>query len=339
MMARKPPPSLPDVFAKPGAAPPRGTPIEELPQEPPPQAVVPEAELLTEEPPSPPPPPPEEPKPKAVQPNDELYVPPVRPAPVRGRGGVVLAAIALVVGLTTPFWEDSVLSLLGVRTPEGRAAEQSRLAVMRLDQRTADIAQRLSVAAAQMTRQQAEFAAAMQRADQAGNMIRTMALVRLSDTLRRPIPFGAELAVVEANGTDLGELKPLLAQIEPYAATGIPGVTQLRQEFQALLDQVQPTGRGGSASWISSLTSWARPRAAAPAPGADPSLDLLQSAAARLADVDVAGAVEQMRQVSDTYRPAFASWVEDAQARVAADMIAEKVADMVTKALRQTGAK
>jgi len=32
MMARKPPPTLPDVFARPGAAPSRGTAIEDLPQ-------------------------------------------------------------------------------------------------------------------------------------------------------------------------------------------------------------------------------------------------------------------------------------------------------------------
>ncbi len=341
MMARKPPPSLPDVFAKPGAAPPRGTPIEELPQ-----IAEPEAEAVIHEPePEPEPPPPPSPPPLAVA---EPVPPPVlEPSysappsrPTRKQGGIVLAILAIIVSLTAPFWEDSALSLLGIRTPIGRAAELSTLAVVRQDGRTEDIAQRLTAATAQMTRQQAEFTTAMRRADQAGTMIRTMALVRLSDTLRRPMPFAAELAVVRANGTDLGDLKPLLDQIEPFAASGIPGTTQLRHDFQALLDQVQRSDGGGASSWMGSLVSWTHLRKSAPAaPEADPSLDLLQSASARLADVDVAGAVEQVGQVNELYKPVFASWMDDAQARIAADTIAEKVSNMVTQALRLPATK
>ena len=150
----------------------------------------------------------------------------------------MLAVVALAVAVTAPFWEDSVLSAIGMRTPAGRAAEQSTLAALRQERRIEDISQRLAAAMTQMTKQQAAFTAAMQRADASATLIRTMTLVRLSDTLRRPMPFTAELAVVRASGTDLGDLKPLLDQIEPYANTGIPGATQLRQEFRTLLDQV-----------------------------------------------------------------------------------------------------
>lgn len=366
MMARKPPPSLPDVFAKPGAAPSRGTAIEDLPkvvEEPrpppaPPAQIVEEAPApprAVEEPPPAPPrviaepapapplpppgaagPPPLSPRPSVPEPAaaDAFYRPPSQPPQPSWRGRS-LAILAIAVALTAPFWEDAVLATFGIRTPARRAAEQSTIAVLRQDRRTEDIAQRLTAAVAQMTKQQGEFTAAMQRADVSANLIRTMALVRLSDTLRRPVPFAAELAVVRATGTDLGELRPLLDRIDPYAETGIPGTAQLRQEFRTLFDQVSAGERVAGSTWLGNLAVWARLRRAAPADLApDPSLEALQNASARLADVDMAGAVEQTRRIGDDYKPVFAAWLEDADARVAADTLAEKASELVTKALR-----
>ena len=355
-MARKPAPGLPDVFARPGAAPARGTPIEDLPQ------TVPLAETTSaptpqlptndgDEPRSPP-------EPQAVPERlVEMHAPPVteppatqrpptpdqQPSPVtaaRGGNVLVLAIIALAVSLTASFWEDSLLSTIGVRTSEGRTAERNTLAVERQDQRMADIGQRLTGLSTQITKLQGELAASARQTEQAAVMTRTMALVRLSDTLRRPIPFAAELALVRASGADLGDVKPLLDQIEPYAATGIPGTAQLRHDFLALYEQVPHPGRSLPASWMNDVTAWAHLRAAPqPAPAADPSADLLQAASARLADGDVAGAVEQTLQLNDTYKPVFASWLEDARARVAADTIAERTSDTVAKTLRAPAAK
>ncbi len=270
-------------------------------------------------------------------PADEFYQPPasaVRPTPARH--SFALAAAALIIALTAPFWEEGALSTFGIHTPLGRTAQQNTLAVMRLDRRTEDISQRLAAVTAQLAKQQAEFTAAMRRADAAAALIRTLSLVRLSDTLRRPMPFAAELGMVRADGTDLGDLKPLLDKIEPYANTGIPGTTQLRQEFRTLLDQVPSRG---SPSWVAHLAVWARLRGTPPTSAdADPSPDLLQSASARLADVDIAGALDQTRQLSEAYRPVFANWSEDAEARVAADTIATRVSNMVTRTLRTRAA-
>ena len=218
---------------------------------------------------------------------------------------------------------------------EARIAEQSALAVTRQDARAADVSQRIAALSAQITTLQTALAAATRQTEQTAAMTRTMALVRLSDTLRRPIPFAAELALVRASGTDLGDVKPLLDRIEPYAATGIPGTAQLRQDFHTLADQVAHADHAlMPASWMNNLTAWAHLRSAPPpAPSTDPSLDLLHEASARLADGDVAGALEQAAQLSDTYKPAFASWIEDAQARVAADTLAERTGDMVTQTL------
>jgi hypothetical protein len=320
-MARRPGPALPDVFARPGAAPARGTPIEDLPQDAaPPEPVA--------EPPPPPPP--------AIEPQPVRYQPPAAPVAAPRSSAFTLAIVALVISLTAPFWADYLLPIIGIRTTQSRIAEQDALAVTRQQARSEDVSLRLAALSAQITSLQTALANATRQTEQTAAMTRTMALVRLSETLRRPMPFGAELALVRASGTDLGDVKPLLDRIEPYAATGIPGTTQLRQDFHTLADQVVRTDHAlMPASWMNNLATWAHLRTASPpAPAGDPSLDLLRDATARLADGDVAGALEQATQLSDTYKPAFASWIEDAQARVAADTLAERTDDMVTKTLK-----
>ncbi len=328
MMARKPPPGLPDVFAKPGGAPTRGTAIEDLPAvqaEPEPAAESGAGQAAAAE--TPPEPPPAE-----YRSDSE---PPLVPAGPTASRIIVLVVLALLISLTAPFWENHLLAGIGIRTPVERAAEYAVMAVARQDQRMQDIGQRLAATTGQMASLQAELAAASRRAEVVATMTRTMAMVRLSDTLRRPVPFAAELAVARASGNDLGELKPLLDQIEPYAATGIPGVAQLRAEFATLYDQIGRGDRGVlPTGWMSSFASWAHLRGPQrPPPAADPSLGLLQDAAARVADADLAGALDRLSQLGEIYKPAFASWMQDAQARVAADTLADKVSDMVTQAL------
>jgi hypothetical protein len=332
-MARKPAPSLPDVFANTALPTPRGPALEELP-EPPPAPVI---EAVAVEPQFEPPPPPPPTVPFGSTESEDAYEPPVRPPVSSGKAGMMLAALAVMVSLTAPFWEDQMLSIFGIRTPIGRAAEESRLAVMRQEAEAADIGQRLTTALGQIERQQAQFASAVQRTERAQVMIRTLALVRLSDTLRRPMPFAPELAMAQATGANLGAMKPLLDQIQPYADTGIPGAVQLREEFTALFERL-PKGRGNG--WVNDLAAWAHLRRPPPATEPpDPSLGLLQSASERLADMDVAGAVDQTAQVSDAYRAVFANWLEDAKARVAADTIAARVSQMVTQALQMPAAR
>ncbi len=107
-MARRPGPALPDVFARPGAAPARGTPIEDLPQDAAPPEPVAE--------PPPPPPPAIEPQPVRYQTarRPGCRAPEVAPSP--------LAIVALVISLTAPFWADYLLPIIGIRTTRSRAS-------------------------------------------------------------------------------------------------------------------------------------------------------------------------------------------------------------------------
>ena len=313
-MARKIP-ALPDVFASAGAAPTRGTPIEDLPTTPD------QPEEARETPGSSPGAGQEAPR---VAPEPAT---PVRPAPVAGSAPLVLVVAALSVGLTAPLWEGPVLTALGVRTPIERAAEYAALAVAREEQRIQDIGQRLASTNTQVAALRAELATASQGAERLALLTRTMAMVRLADSLRRPTPFAAELAVARAGGNELGPVQPLLDRIGPYADTGVPGIAQLRREFDAL--RAQSSGRASPTAWLGDLATWTRLRAA---PQANATLD---AAAARVADEDLAGALARLGSLSDADRAPFASWMQDAEARVAADTLAEKVSDMVGETLKR----
>jgi hypothetical protein len=279
-----------------------------------------------------------------LPPDNDPWTDPITPPPqaaVPNRRILAVAIIAMVVALTAPFWEGALLPILGVRTPLERVAEQNGLALTQQSQHAADLDDRLAVATAQIAKLQAELVGANQRAQQAATLTSMIALVRLSDTLRRPMPFAAELAVVRASGANLGDMKPLLDQIEPYAGTGIPGEAQLQRDFNTLFNQATHSDHGlMPTDWVNNLAVWARLRGPAPPPPpAEPSIALLRVASARIADGDLATALQQVRELSDPYKPLFASWVEDAQARVAAGTLADRVSDMVAKTLRPPAAK
>ena len=308
-MARKIP-ALPDVFASPGAAPTRGTAIEDLP----PAVEEADAEQQAAAP--------------AQSPRAEAGGFRPQTTGVTARAPLILVLAALVVGLTAPLWEGPVLSALGIRTPVERAAEYATLAVARQEQRMQDIGQRVAATDGQIAALRAELAGASRRAERLALLTRTMAMVRLADTLRRPMPFAAELAVARAGGNDLGTMQPLLDRIGPYADTGIPGIAQLRREFDALR-AAAPAGRASPTAWLGDLAAWTHlrsgPQGSAP----------LNEAAVRLADEDLPGALERLAGLSEAERAPIASWMQDAEARVAADTLAQRVSDMVGEALKQ----
>ncbi len=53
-----------------------------------------------------------------------------------------------------------------------------------------------------------------------------------------------------------------------------------------------------------------------------------------MADANYAAAIEQLKQITGPYEQVFAGWIEDAQARMAADAIVKRVDEAVDRALR-----
>ena len=338
-MARRPSAALPDVFAKPGNAPARGTSIEDLPT-----SGHAATSFLAEEdrPPTPPEPPPAPlhmlPPPRLDPPPlPDRPLPPDRLPPLAGAARTI-AFIALAVALTAPFWEGPLLASINLRTPDTIKVEQTALTAERNDRKIADAEQRLAAASADITRLQADLAQVARRGADTARNATMLAMIRLSDALRRTGPFETELALLHTSGADLAPIRPLLDQIEPYATMGIPGPEMLRQDFRTLQDRVARSERGLlPTGWMSDLVSWTRLPGTARSTPADTTLDLLRTAGGLLAEADVAGALDQAQTISAAYQPIFAPWLEDAKARVAADAVVAKVTALVAAGTKPAG--
>jgi len=247
-----------------------------------------------------------------------------------------IAVAALVVALTVPVWQDPVQRMLGITTSVSRARQEDALTLGRLERKQQDLEQRLAATGTQLTKAQADLAQAARRQEDAAAWLRAMALTRLGDALRRSAPFGPDLAVARGAGVSLDDIKPMLDQIAPFVSMGVPSTADLDREFRRMADQITGPGRGLiPAQWMATLTSWTsfnRP----PQP-VDVTPDLVRAAAANVADGNYAGAIEQLRQISGPYEQVFAGWIEDAQARMAADGIVKRVDEAVERAMRPAG--
>ncbi len=245
-----------------------------------------------------------------------------------------IAVAALVVGLTVPIWQDPVQRMLGITTAVSRAQQEDSLTLARLERKAQDLEQRLVSTSTQLTKAQADLAQAARRHEDAAAWLRAMALTRLGDALRRSSPFGPDLAVARGAGVNLDDIKPMLDKIGPFTSTGVPTTADLDREFRRMADQITRTGRGlVPAEWMATLVSWTSFNRAPPPP-ADPAPDLVRAAAANVADGNYAAAIEQLKLIAGPYEQVFAGWIEDVQARMAADSIVKRVDEAVDRAVR-----
>jgi hypothetical protein len=166
-VAEKPKASPHDVFAKQDVALVRGTPIEDLQPTAEKTAVSDERGVnpvttLAGEPPSSAPPG------MGHGSSGHTQIPSAAPtghswSNRSGTSALVVASIALVVSLTAPFWEDTVLSSIGIRTPAVGSAELDAAALARQDARLAGFEQRLVAATAQVDAMNGALAMATRR--------------------------------------------------------------------------------------------------------------------------------------------------------------------------------
>jgi len=259
-----------------------------------------------------------------------------------GPGGSArtLAIVALIVALTAPYWEEPLLGSINIHLPAVRALAETTSALNRLDRRTTELDQQLGAVTAQLGKLQAELTQTTERANAAADRAGTLAMVGLGTALRRNGPFDLELASLRAVSPNQGEMKPLLDQIEPYAATGVPTVARLRQELSRQSSRIIWAERGFiPIAWVSRLLPWTHAGAAQPAAPADPAPQLLTQANAQLASGDLAGTVAIVQQIGEPHQEALADWIEDANARVAADAISQRLNDQIVQRAGGTAEK
>ena len=244
-----------------------------------------------------------------------------------------LAIAAILIALTAPYWEEPVLGSLNIHPPAMRALAANRSALDRLDRRSAELEQQVGTTAAQVERLQSEMAQAGTHAADALTRANALAMVELATALRRDAPFDLELATVRAASPDAA-MKPLFERIDPYAATGVPATARLRQDLARLATRITWVERGyAPVAWVNRLLPWQHGAAAAPAQP-DQAPKLLGQATAALNGGDLAGAVDLVAQVGEPHQEALADWLEDAQARVAADTLVQRLNDRIVQKAR-----
>ena len=250
-----------------------------------------------------------------------------------GKSARTIAIVAIVISLTAPFWEAAILGSVNIHMPMSRELAENSTALERLDRRTADLEKQLGATTTQLARLQTQLSETATRANAAVDRTGTLAMVELVTALHRAGGFELELAALRATTPDPGDLKPMLDQIEPYAVTGVPSTAQLRQEFARISSRLQWSDRSYmSVAWVTRLLPWQRTAtpAVATAP-ADNASQLLGQAYQQLGSGDLSGAVVTVQMVGGTHQEALADWLEDAKARVAADAVAQRLDDQISK--------
>jgi hypothetical protein len=251
-----------------------------------------------------------------------------------------IAIIAIVIALTAPFWEGWLLSSINIHMPMTTELAENARALERLDHRTGELEQQLGAVTTQLGTLQAQLAETTGRANAAADRTATLAMVELVTALRRPGGFELELAALRGTLPEMGELKPLLAQIEPYAVTGVPAAGHLRQEFSRISTRTQWSQRGYlSVAWVMRLLPWRQSASAAPPAAPDDASQLLSQASAQLGSGDLAGAAATVQSIRGPAQEALADWLEDAKARIAADAVAQRLNDQIGRSVSMPAAQ
>lgn len=242
-----------------------------------------------------------------------------------------LAIIAIVIALTAPFWEGPLLASINIHMPMATELADNARALDRLDRRTSELEQQLGAATAQLGKLQTQLSETAGRANATADRTATLAMVELATALRRSGGFELELAAARGTLPDGSEIKPLLDQIEPYAVTGVPSIGHLRQEFSRIGARSQWLQRNYlSVGWVMRMLPWQRSANAAPAPP-DPTPQLLSDAGVLLGSGDLSGTVALVQTIGGPSQEAFADWLDDAKARIAADAALQRLNDQIGK--------
>ena len=251
----------------------------------------------------------------------------------RHAGRIALGAI--VIAVLAPMAEDTLLEKLNIRTPAVLRTAELRQRASQLEQQSAELEMQLATATAKLAKQATETNGANTRIDATQAGVHTMGLVQLGAALRRPGPFDLELAMVRTSAGMQPELTQLLAKVEPYAATGVPGIPQLQRDFLALRARIEWNANSSAPiAWVNRMMPWSHgadaPQSAEQAePG--PSDRLFAEAAGALGRDNLAGAVAIVQKADGLSRELLNDWMEDAEARVALDELARQVNDLVVQ--------
>lgn len=234
-----------------------------------------------------------------------------------GTGAVIMAVIlsSFVTGvavMTAAKWTPFASKIFHVANPESR--------YIGLDQRLVDL-----TADTKALKDAAPGVA--EKAAGAHAVALTLVAKRLSSALETNKPFSADydmLAVLAQGDKDLTTAATVLG---PLAQVGIPTIADLRASFGSVRNAIfssmaTPAPTTEASSWLSPVTAfvaYVRFATHTEPPAASGTVALLSKVDARLGKRDVAGAVEELANLSESQSDKAAEWIASAQTRLAAE--------------------
>jgi hypothetical protein len=159
------------------------------------------------------------------------------------------------------------------------------------------------------------------RTDDASATTLLVAVQFVTAAAERSTPFDTALAVAISLTGEHPKVGPLLDDLLPEAATGVPSLGDLRSEFQATLSELEKrglsadTGSGKSFFRLSLLWDWTEPDISAEHQAT------LQKLSADVASLNIGQAVQLLGKLDGRPREALEAWREKAQRRVAVDAV------------------
>lgn len=231
----------------------------------------------------------------------------------------MLAAAAVIVALTGPMWVPTILGSLNWQSAESIEQARQRDQIAQLTRQSASADQRLKAAEAAIQKLTTEFAATQQQVGKLSDAMGRSAAADLATGLQLSGGFARQLAAARAAIPASSPMAPMLEQIAPFADTGIPAMERIRGRFIRAAAAAGVVDSAGPMGWIR------RAVFSAPAEPASPQAEKFAAIETLLRDGDLAGAVTLARTV-DAPRPEWlTAWIEEAQARVAADALVRQL--------------
>jgi hypothetical protein len=153
--------------------------------------------------------------------------------------------------------------------------------------------------------------------------------------LARPQPFARQLGVARLLARDDAELLALFAGLDGVADRGAPTLRMLAADFAATADLAIMAEAGLDDTGLLGRIAAATMRMGAGIGRAGtPALEATRNAAARLAEGDLAGADAALALLEGAPAAATTIWRDGAAARMQADAVAARLAELVAARLR-----
>lgn len=231
--------------------------------------------------------------------------------------------------------EQDLTSLRGAAgQPSAEVTERLSNAAARLDEMLAeqsDLAQRLAEAESNLTAVEAQRDAAPGSRE----TLLLLAALQLRDALQGSGPYAQPLGMLKNLAEDDPALAGVIEPLERRASAGLPGLAELQARFPDVARRIAAIeigqeGDGWTSGVLRRLSEAVNLRPVGNVEG-DAATAVAARAEVKLNDGDLAGAVAEVNTLDGAAAEAAASWLSDAEARLAAERAVSELGALVSQ--------